>query len=100
MESRKLKLNATGAHFMHQDPQQHIYDDLDNTTTSCSSLQGQGSNEIEPQLVSIESVIGRGKFAPPPPPPDESARESAAGAIWPRGPPSGRPNGGRSVMSL
>jgi len=96
MESRKLKLNATGAHFMHQDPQQHIYDDLDNTTTSCSSLQGQGSNEIEPQLVSIESVIGRGKFAPPPPR-QTSQRERAP--LAPSG-PEGRRAGAQTEDDL
>lgn len=43
-----------------QDPQMHIYDDLD---TTCSSMmqQRQQTHEIDPQQVIIKSVLGRGK---------------------------------------
>lgn len=50
---------------MHQlDPQLHIYDDLDTTTSSPTGQQRQqaASKEIEPHRLSVESVIGRGKF--------------------------------------
>lgn len=57
-----ISIKTTGAQYVQQDPQMHIYDDLENT---CNSIQNSrdstSSNEIEPQRITIESVIGRGK---------------------------------------
>lgn len=55
---------ATGEQFGHQlDPQLHIYDDLDNAgSASATNFQLAANKEIDPQRVTVESVIGRGKF--------------------------------------
>lgn len=46
-----------------EDPQLHIYDDLDNTSNCLvAATSPRALKEIEPQRVSVESVLARGEY--------------------------------------